>query len=40
VMAGIIPPAVQSLTGQDLKTGAAMEAWWSKNRSSFSFSEK
>ena len=33
----LIPPAVQKLTGQELKTGAEMEAWWTKNRSSFKF---
>jgi len=36
----LIPGAVQSLTGQELKTGAEMEAWWAKNRSSFNFPEK
>jgi len=36
-MVTLIPPAVQQLTGQELKTGAEMEVWWNKNRSSFNF---
>jgi len=36
----LIPGAVQSLTGQEFKSGAEMEAWWSKNKSSFTFPEK
>jgi hypothetical protein len=36
----VIPPAVQQLVGVELKTGAEMEAWWSKNRASFSFPVK
>jgi HEAT repeat protein len=36
----LIPGAVQSLTGQEFKSGAEMEAWWSKNKSSFNFPEK
>ena len=36
----LIPDAVKTLTGQDLKTGAEMEAWWSRNRVSFNFPEK
>ena len=36
----LIPPAVQQLTGQDLKSGAEMEAWWAKNRTSFTIPEK
>jgi hypothetical protein len=36
----LIPPAVKELTGQDLKTGAEMEVWWAKNRSSFAFPPK
>ena len=39
-MVTLIPPAVQQLTGQELKTGAEMEVWWNKNRSSFNFPEK
>lgn len=36
----LIPPAVKELTGQDLKTGAEMEIWWNKNRSSFTIPQK
>jgi hypothetical protein len=36
----VIPPAVQQLVGMELKTGAEMEAWWSKNRASFNFPAK
>jgi len=36
----LIPEAVKKLTGQELKTGAEMESWWNKNKSSFSFAEK
>ena len=36
----LIPPAVKELTGQDLKTGAEMEVWWNRNRSSFNFPGK
>lgn len=36
----LIPPAVKELTGQDLKTGAEMDVWWTRNRSSFAFPPK
>jgi hypothetical protein len=36
----LIPPAVKELTGQDLKTGAEMDVWWTKNRSSFTIPPK
>ena len=36
----LIPPAVKELTGQDLKTGAEMDVWWSKNRTSFTIPPK
>jgi len=39
-LVGLIPDAVKTLTGQDLKSGAEMEAWWNKNRVSFQFPEK
>jgi len=39
-MVTLIPPAVKELTGQDLKTGAEMDVWWNKNRSSFNFPPK
>lgn len=35
----LIPAAVKTLTGEELKTGAEMQSWWAKNRTSFTFSK-
>lgn len=36
-LVSLIPGALQNLLGVELKTGAEMEVWWSKNRLTFTF---